>query len=116
MMKKIITQIIKTLDDLKAEDIVEINTSKESSTTDCVIITSGRSSRHVNSIAHNINGELKKYDYKDIKIEGMPSCDWVLIDAGDIIINVFRPEVRDFYNIEKIWSSNLIRHKFPELT
>jgi ribosome-associated protein len=115
-MKKITTLIIETLADLKAEDIIEIDTSKESSLTDCVIIVTGRSSRHVNSISHNISEELKKHGYKDIKMEGMPSCDWVLIDAGDIIINVFRPEVRDFYNIEKIWTSNLIRPELSELT
>jgi len=114
-MKKIQKQIVKALDDLKAEDIIEIDTSKESSVTDSVIITSGRSSTHVNSIAHNIHEELKKHNYNDIKMEGMPSCDWVLIDAGDIIINVFRPEVRDFYKIEKIWSGNLTRNKPSEL-
>ena len=71
-----------------------------------MVVASGRSDRHVGAIAEQIQRQLKDAGYGRVHIEGQPQCDWVLIDTGDIIIHVFRPEVRDFYNLEKMWSAD----------
>ena len=67
--------------------------------------TSGRSHRHVGAIADRLLGDLKEAGFGPVRVEGLPHCDWVLIDAGDLIVHVFRPEVREFYNIEKMWAA-----------
>jgi ribosome-associated protein len=69
-----------------------------------MVVTSGRSHRHVGSVADRVVENLGDAGVKNIKVEGMPHCDWVLIDAGDVIVHVFRPEVRAFYNLEKMWA------------
>ena len=92
------------LDDDKAEDIVLIDLKDKSSVADCMIVASGRSQRHVGALADHILRALKDAGIGKAKVEGMPHCDWVLIDAGDVIVHLFRPEVRSFYNLEKIWS------------
>ena len=71
-----------------------------------MIVASGRSQRHVGAIADRLRDKLKENGIRDTRVEGMPLCDWVLIDAGDIIIHIFRPEARAFYNIEKMWGSD----------
>ena len=91
------------LDDMKAEDVVEIDLVGRTSIADTMIIASGRSQRHVGSCAEKIVQDLKEHGYGRVRLEGMPSCDWVLIDAGDVIVHIFRPEVRSFYNLEKMW-------------
>jgi len=96
--------ILETLDDDKAEDVVAIDLRGKSSVTDIMIIASGRSSRHVNAIANHLIDSLKETGRVRPRIEGLQTCDWVLIDAGDIVIHLFRPEVRSFYNLEKMWS------------
>ncbi len=96
--------ILDRLDDEKAEDIVMIDLDGKSEIADAMIIASGRSARHVSAIANKIQQALKHTGIPDSKIEGQPACDWVLVDAGDIIVHLFRPEVRDFYNLERIWS------------
>ena len=70
-----------------------------------MIIASGRSHRHVGAIADHIQRRLKDAGVKGVSVEGLPHCDWVLVDAGDVIVHVFRPEVRGFYNLEKMWSA-----------
>jgi len=70
-----------------------------------MIVASGRSNRHVAAIAEQLVEKLKHAGYKDLRIEGQPHCDWVLVDAGDVIVHIFRPEVRSFYNLEKLWSA-----------
>jgi ribosome-associated protein len=92
------------LDDDKAQDIVLIDLKDKSSVADCMIVASGRSQRHVGALADHILRALKDAGIGKAKVEGMPHCDWVLIDAGDVIVHLFRPEVRSFYNLEKIWS------------
>jgi ribosome-associated protein len=92
------------LEDDKAEDIVSIDLTDKSSVADRMIVASGRSHRHVGAIADHILRALKDAGHGRARVEGMPHCDWVLIDAGDVIVHIFRPEVRQFYNIEKIWS------------
>ncbi len=96
--------VLKELDDNKAEEIVTIDLKGKSDIADTMVIASGRSQRHVGAVADKVTKELKQAGVTGIKIEGMPACDWVLIDAGDIIVHLFRPEVRSFYNLERIWS------------
>lgn len=95
-------QIIKILDDKKAENVITIELKNKSSIADKLIIASGSSSRQVSAIAEELHRELKKIGVKS-SIEGIPQCDWVLVDAFDFIIHIFRPEVRAFYNLEKMW-------------
>jgi ribosome-associated protein len=94
------------LDDMKAEDTVEIDLQGKTSLADAMMVTSGRSQRHVGSIADKLIQALKDHGYGRVRVEGMPACDWVLIDAGDLIVHVFRPEVRGFYNLEKMWGAD----------
>jgi ribosome-associated protein len=96
--------ILARLDDDKAQDVVMIDLKNKSSVADCMIVASGRSHRHVGALADHILRALKEAGVGKAKVEGMPHCDWVLIDAGDVIVHLFRPEVRTFYNLEKIWS------------
>lgn len=94
------------LDDMKAEDVVELDLVGKTALADTMMIATGRSQRHVGSIADRIVEALKSAGFGRVRVEGMPSCDWVLIDAGDLIVHVFRPEVRSFYNLEKIWGAD----------
>ena len=94
------------LDDAKAENVVVIDIRGKSSIGDYMVIASGRSDRHVGAIAEQIQRKLKDAGRSRVRIEGQPQCDWVLIDTGDIIVHVFRPEVREFYNLEKMWSAD----------
>ena len=95
---------LSSLEDDKAEDIVAIDIRGRSSFADMLIVASGRSARHVGALADHVMRKLKEGGVKDVRVEGMPQADWVLVDAGDVVIHLFRPEVRAFYNIEKIWS------------
>ncbi|GJE37041.1 ribosome silencing factor [Methylobacterium persicinum] len=94
------------LDEMKAEETVEIDLAGKTSLADTMIITSGRSQRHVGSIADKILHEMKDKGFGNARVEGLPACDWVLIDAGDILVHIFRPEVRGFYNLEKMWGAD----------
>src|SRR5215211_6712853 len=87
-----------------AEDTVTIDLTGKSTIADTMVVTSGRSNRHVGSLADRVVEELASAGLAGVRVEGMPHCDWVLIDAGDVIVHVFRPEVRAFYNIEKMWA------------
>jgi ribosome-associated protein len=98
--------IVSRLDDDKAQDIVCIDLKGKSSVADTLIIASGRSHRHVGALADNLMRALKDQGFGKARAEGLPTCDWVLIDVGDVVVHLFRPEVRQFYNIEKIWSVN----------
>jgi ribosome-associated protein len=95
--------VLAGLDDMKAEDTVTINLTGKTSIADYMVVTSGRSNRHVGSVADRVVKALNEAGLSGIRVEGMPNCDWVLIDAGDVIVHVFRPEVRTFYNLEKMW-------------
>ncbi|MEQ1753414.1 MAG: ribosome silencing factor [Micropepsaceae bacterium] len=100
--KKLLELVIKTLDADKAEDIVSIDMMGKSPMADFMVVASGRSNRHVAAVAEHLAEALKKDGLK-CRMEGLQQGDWVLIDAIDIIIHVFRPEVREFYNLEKMW-------------
>jgi ribosome-associated protein len=89
---------------MKAEDTVTIDLTGKSSLADYMVVTTGRSNRQVGAIADRVVEDLHKAGIRDTRVEGQPQCDWVLIDAGDVIVHVFRPEVRTFYNLEKMWA------------
>jgi len=95
--------ILARLDDLKAEETVTIDLNGKSSLGDYMVVTTGRSNRHVGALADNVVDGLHAAGIKT-RVEGMPNCDWVLIDAGDVLVHVFRPEVREFYNLERMWT------------
>ena len=95
--------ILKQLDDDQAQEIVSIPLEGKSSVADHMVIASGRSTRQVGGMAQKLAEELKKSGEPSPRIEGLPAADWVLIDAGDVVVHLFRPEVRSFYNLERMW-------------
>lgn len=97
--------VLASLDDAKAENIVSIDIQGKSSLADHMVIASGRSHRHVAAVSDNVLKALKDAGFGHARVEGLSGADWVLIDAGDVIVHVFRPEVRDFYNLEKMWQA-----------
>ena len=101
MRKKLVKQIMSNLDNNKALDINSLSLKGKSDIADYLIIATGTSSRHVSSLAEKTVDDLKKNNIKNINTEGLDKGDWVLIDGGDVIIHLFREEVRDFYDIEK---------------
>ena len=101
---KIVDVVLKSLDDAKAEQTVAIDITGKSSLADHMVVTSGRSNRHVGAVADQLVKALREAGLGKPRIEGLPHCDWVLVDAGDVIVHIFRPEVREFYNIEKMWA------------
>jgi ribosome-associated protein len=96
--------ILKRLDDDQAQDVVVIDLKDKSPLADAIVVVSGRSQRHVASMADHLLRSLKEGGFGKAQVEGLPQADWVLIDASDVIVHLFRPEVRTFYNLEKIWS------------
>jgi len=96
--------ILARLDDMKAEETVSIDLRGKSSVTDYMVVTSGRANRHVGAIAENVVKALKDSGIPNVHVEGLTNCDWVLIDSGDVVVHVFRPEVREFYNLERLWT------------
>ena len=98
--------ILHHLNDAKAEDVIAINLDGKAAIADNMVVASGRSDRHVGAIADQLVEKLKAAGYKHLRVEGMPQCDWVLVDTGDVIVHLFRPEVRSFYNLEKLWSEH----------
>jgi ribosome-associated protein len=103
---KTLNLILSRLDDMKAEETVTIDLRGKSAYSDYMVVTSGRANRHVGAIAENVTKALKEDGIKNIHVEGLPNCDWVLIDSGDVVVHVFRPEVREFYNLERLWTQN----------
>ena len=97
------TIVEKTLDVGKAENIISISLNGKSSIADHMIIATGTSARHVSALANQLSRKLKKEGYTILSIQGQSEANWVLVDAGDVIIHLFRPEVRDFYNLDKMW-------------
>ncbi len=103
---KLVDQISAWLDDAKAEEIVAIDLSGKSTVADFMIIASGRTDRHVGAIADQVQRKLKEHGYGNARAEGQETCDWVLLDTGDVVLHIFRPEVREFYNLEKMWQAD----------
>ena len=105
---KLHQMILKSLDDDKAEEIVSIDLAGKSSIADFMVIASGRSSRQVAAIAEHLVDRIGKETGKKVRAEGKAVGDWVLIDTGDIVVHIFRPDVRNFYNLEKMWGGAAI--------
>ncbi len=98
--------IVDGLEDAKAKDIVTIELGGRTTLADRMIIASGRSSTHVGAIADRVMKACRDAGFPAPKVEGLPLCDWVLLDARDAIVHIFRPDVRQFYNLEKMWSAD----------
>ena len=103
--------IIKTLDSNKAQNIVSINLKDKSSMADFMIVASGTSSRHIQSLSEQVLEKFKDHGMKNIKIEGKESNEWKLVDGLDLIVHIFHPEKRKFYELEKIWSEFIPKEK-----
>lgn len=97
--------VLASLEDSKAEDIVTIDIVGKSALGDYMVVASGRSNRHVMAICDHLITDLKDEGLGSARIEGLEAGDWVLIDTGDVIVHVFRPEIREFYNIERMWAA-----------
>lgn len=110
-IKLLAEALSKVLEDDKAEDLAFIDLQGKSSLADFMIIASGRSGRHVSALADHVAQEAKRLTGRPASVEGMANADWVLIDTGDVIVHLFRPEVREFYNLEKIWMSDNSAHR-----
>lgn len=98
--------INRSLEDSKAEDSVLIDLTGKTALADAMIVATGRSTVHVGAIADRVIKACKAAGLPAPRVEGLPQCDWVLVDAGDLIVHIFRPEVRQFYNLEKMWGGD----------
>jgi len=96
--------VLKSLDDDQAQELVSIPLEGKSSIADHMVIASGRSTRQVAAMAQKLAERIKQGGFGHARIEGLPAADWVLIDAGDVVVHLFRPEVRSFYNLERMWA------------
>ena len=96
--------VLSHLDDDQAQDVVTIDLEGKSSIADYMVIASGRSTRQVATIATKLAEKVKQAGFGPVKLEGLPAADWVLLDAGDVVVHLFRPEVRSFYNLERMWA------------
>jgi len=103
---QMIDVVLKSLDDAKAEQTVAIDITGKSSLSDHMVVTSGRSNRHVSAVADQVVKALRENGFAKPRVEGLPHADWVLVDGGDVIVHIFRPEVREFYNLEKMWAAD----------
>jgi ribosome-associated protein len=96
--------VMSQLDDDQAQEIVSIPLAGKSSIADHMVIASGRSTRQVAAMAQKLSERIKQSGFGPVRLEGLPAADWVVIDAGDVVVHLFRPEVRSFYNLERMWS------------
>lgn len=96
--------IIHALEDLKAVEVCVLDVHEMTSVTDIMIIASGTSNRHVKSIANNVVDKVKEKGVRPLGLEGDQASEWILVDLGDVVVHIMKPEVRDFYNLEKLWS------------
>ena len=95
--------VLQSLDDDQAQDVISIPLEGKSSVADFMVIASGRSTRQVAAMAQKLTERVKQGGFGHCRVEGLPAADWVLIDAGDVVVHLFRPEVRNFYNLERMW-------------
>ena len=108
-----LAEVLNALSDVKAEDVVEIDLRGKSTIGDYMIIASGKSTRKVNAIAKNLTDHLKRTLNYPSRIEGKDSDDWIVVDTGDIIVHIFRPEAREFYQLDKMWRAPLTNTTKP---
>jgi ribosome-associated protein len=102
----LLSDILLSLDEAKAEDVVAIDLAGKTEIADAMVIATGRSNVHVGAIADRVIKACKACGAGTPKVEGLSQCDWVLVDAGDVIVHIFRPETRQFYNLEKMWGGD----------
>lgn len=102
--KSLLDTILHWLDEAKAEEVVSIDLEGKSTIADFMVVASGRSDRHVGAIGDQLQRKLKEEGFGRVRVEGVEQGDWVLIDAGNVVVHVFRPEVREFYKLERMWS------------
>jgi ribosome-associated protein len=102
----LVQNVLQSLEDLKAEEIISIELAGKTTLADTMLIASGRSNVHVGAIAESVVKACKDAGIDSPRVEGLPHCDWVVVDAGDLIVHIFRPEVRKFYNLEKMWGGD----------
>lgn len=105
------TLVLNALEDLKAEDVLELDVTDKTSVTDHIFVASGTSSRHVKSIANNVVVEAKQAGVQPLGVEGEDQAEWVLVDLGDVIVHVMQPQVREFYDLESLWQMDLPRNE-----
>jgi ribosome-associated protein len=103
---KLVRNVLHSLEDAKAEDIVSIDLRGKTTLADVMFVATGRSNVHVGAIADRVVKACKEAGLSAPRVEGLPQCDWVLVDANDVIVHIFRPEVRQFYNLEKLWGGD----------
>lgn len=103
--------VMNALEDLKAENIVELDVRDKTDVTDYIIVASGNSSRHVKSIANNVAIEAKKAGHPPLGIEGEADGEWVLVDLADVVVHVMQPQIRKFYDLENLWQVDLSRQQ-----
>jgi ribosome-associated protein len=96
--------VLNSLDDDQAQDVVSIPLEGKTAIADHMVIASGRSTRQVTAMAQKLAERVKQSGFGSVRIEGLPAADWVLVDAGDVVVHLFRPEVRSFYNLERMWA------------
>ncbi len=106
-VERILRLVEKSLDDDKAEAIATLSLSGKSSMADYMVVATGRNARQIAAIADHLATKLKAEGVPSVAVEGLRTCEWVLIDCGDIIVHLFRPEIRAFYNLEKMWGMDL---------
>ena len=102
--RRLLDLVISSLENSKAEDIVTIELDPGAALADAMVVASGRSARHVSAIAERLMDDLRKQGIRNYSVEGLDNADWVLVDLGDVIVHIFRPEIRALYNLEKLWS------------
>jgi ribosome-associated protein len=112
--KELADLVVETLDEMKAERVVSLDVTHLTPITDTMIVASGRSDRHVRSIADRLVERCKEEGYKPLGVEGQDAGEWVLVDLADVIVHIMLPRVRDFYNIEKLWDFSA-RHEAAEM-
>ena len=103
--QQLLDTVRRSLDDGKADDVVVIDLQGKSSIADAMVIATGRSQRQVVSLAERLRADIEAGTRHRVSVEGLPQGDWVLLDAGDVLVHLFRPEVRTFYNLEKMWAA-----------
>ncbi len=109
LSKQLLERVLVSLDDDKAEDVVTIELSGKSTIADYMVVATGGSNRHVKTMAEHLCKTLKAAGMRGVSMEGAARADWILIDGGDVIVHVFRPEVREFYALEKMWGVDMTR-------
>ncbi len=102
--RKLLSLITSSLENSKAEDISVIELDPGAALADAMVVASGRSTRHVSAVAERLMDDLRKQGIRGYSVEGLETADWVLVDLGDVIVHIFRPEIRELYNLEKLWS------------